>query len=308
MKQARHGFEASRTARWVAAARTFGALLPEELVLARDPHGLAFADGLVRHVADALIRRPRLGRALIRRAGPLTSFLLWMQLRTRALDDVLLEFVKAGGRQVVLLGAGYDSRALRFARELAECTVFEVDHPATQAGKIAGLPAETLTSRVLYVGWDFEHGSLALLPARLHELGLDRDAAVLTIWEGVTMYLGEPAIEATVRAVRAFGGVGSELAVTYIDRAALVRPDAELGLSRRIVASVGEPWRFGWQPREFGRWFSARGFDVVSDVTDLELCARHYPVRWTRFFGNKTRHVAVVRVRERRAHPLSRAT
>jgi methyltransferase (TIGR00027 family) len=220
-----------------------------------------------------------------------------MQLRTRALDDVLLEFVRGGGRQVVILGAGFDSRALRFGRELSDAAVFEVDRPATQTRKIARLPVETMQNRVIYVAWDFENDDAALLPHRLRELGLDSGQRVLTIWEGVTMYLGEGAIDATVRAVREFGSAGSRLALTYIDRRAIARPRGEHGLLQQIVARAGEPWRFGWHPDELGGWFAQRAFALLSDVSDAELAAHHLPSRERRRFDRATRHIAVLEVR-----------
>jgi methyltransferase (TIGR00027 family) len=293
----REGARPSHTAQWVAAARSLGVLLPEELLLARDPHGVDFTHGTTRAIAEALLSRPRLARALLRRAGPLTSFLLWMQLRTRALDDVLLDFVRSGGRQIVLLGAGYDSRALRFSRELEQAVVFEVDAPATQARKVAGLPAETLQNRVVYAPWDFERDAPDGLPARLAELGLDRREPVLTIWEGVTMYLGESAIHATVRAIRAFCGRGSRLAVTYMDRKAISSPRGEHGLHQLLTARVGEPYRFGWHPNELAAWFRAREFELLSDATDSELAARFYPARVARRFKQQVRHIAVFEVR-----------
>jgi methyltransferase (TIGR00027 family) len=297
MKLMGRHFQASRTAQWVAAARTLGALFPPDLSLAPDPHGVAFARGGARALADSLLRHPLLARQLLTRAGPLTGFLLWMQLRTRALDDVLCEFVHAGGRQVVLLGAGYDSRALRFGQQLAHATVFEVDHPATQAGKTALLPAETMRTRVVYVGWDFERDPLSALPEKLHQQGLDPNEKVLTIWEGVTMYLGEPAIEATVRAVRALGAEGSLLALTYIDKRALSAPHRHLKLTAKIAARVGEPYRFGWDPEDLGLWFSARGFSLLSNVSDAELAARFFPARVWSHFKQKSRRLAVLSVR-----------
>lgn len=289
---------ASRTAEWVAAARSLGVLLPPELRLAHDPYGLRFVDGRERRLGDALLRNGRLSAALADRAGPLTSFLLWMQLRTRALDDVLLDFVKAG-RQVVLLGAGYDSRALRFGRELSDAVVFEVDHPATQSRKLARLPAETMKNRVVYASWDFERNEVAALPFRLRELGLDPEAPTLTIWEGVTMYLREQAVDETVRAVRAYSSPASLLALTYIDKRAILRPRGEHGLLQRIVASAGEPWRFGFYPEHVGSWFRDRGFELSSDATDAGLAARFYPPDVGRRFEKRTRHVAVFEVRAR---------
>jgi methyltransferase (TIGR00027 family) len=286
--------EASLTAQWVAAARTLGGMLPPQLAIARDPFGIGFAQGMPRKFYEFLQGQPLLARLLLPHAGPLTKFLLWMQLRTRALDDILLDFVREGGRQVVLLGAGFDCRALRFAAELAGTSLYEVDHPATQASKMRTLPVESFHNRVVYVPFDFERDLVAGLPARLQRDGLDASAPVLTIWEGVTMYLGEPAIDATVRAVHAFSS-DSRIALTYIDRAALRAGSTDLKLSGRIAARVGEPWRFGWDPAEFPRWMAARGYQLISDESDGGLASRLLPPRGAHHFARQQRHLAVVR-------------
>jgi methyltransferase (TIGR00027 family) len=285
---------ASSTAAWVAAARSAGVLLPAELQLAHDPYGVRFADGVGGGLARLGLRYPRLGRRLLERPGALGALVLWMQLRTRALDDMLRAFVAGGGRQVVLLGAGYDCRALRFAELLGTARVFEVDHPATQAEKrarVPSLPAE----RVRYVSWDFAREPLSDLAARLAEEGLDARARSFTIWEGVTMYLEPPQIEATLEAVHQLGAPGSELAFTYLDRSAIERPRGDARLTKRIVSGVGEPYRFGWDPQTLPGWLRQRGYTLCSDQTDHELSQQHWPARYAAPFGRAERHVALAR-------------
>src|SRR5262249_12138238 len=125
----------SRTAAWVAAARAMGAVLPPEARLADDPYGLRFGGA-------GAEPPPWVGALAVKYVLPLRLWVMYMQVRTRILDDILLAFVRGGGRQVVLLGAGYDCRALRFADALTETTVFEVDHPATQGHKRRVLDAD----------------------------------------------------------------------------------------------------------------------------------------------------------------------
>ena len=113
--------------------------------LADDPYGAWFAG-----TAQALITAylPTLMLARFRR------FALYMQVRTRVIDDVLREFIASGGDQVLLLGAGYDCRAARFANELRRARVFEVDHPATQAKKRVVLERRHAPSApVTYLAW-----------------------------------------------------------------------------------------------------------------------------------------------------------
>lgn len=261
----------SLTAAWVAAARTFGMLLPEELELARDPYGAAFAKIRL----PARLAGSRIGHALALRPG-LGTWVLYMQIRTRVLDDHVRAFIAAHPRgQIVLLGAGYDCRAIRLD-ELAGVPVFEIDHPATQQRKQRVLGRLSVTSPAHYVAWDFEKPMSELVGAMV-EAGFDRSAPSLTIWEGVTMYLSEGAIDASLRAVHAWCAPGSQLAMTYFERTRIEKPSPMMKLVRAVVRAGGEPFVWGWQAEELSPYLAARGF-VVRENRSLDDAARdHWP-------------------------------
>ena len=140
--------------------------------------------------------------------------------------------------QVVLLGAGLDARAYRL-EALSDATVYEIDHPATQRYKRARVEGLIPTARaVRFVTVDFERDRL---DERLAEAGHDLDRPSLWVWEGVTMYLPEPAIRGSLRAMRRRSGPGSRLAVTYglaHDRLWLARMSGAVLASFRVL---GEP-------------------------------------------------------------------
>src|SRR5262249_40939331 len=116
----------SRTAGHVAALRGLGPLLPPAARLIDDPFGAEWSGyGWLRRVA-VMPAAQRLSR-------PLWRWLLYMQVRTFAIDQEVIRFAEDGGRQLILLGAGLDARAVRL-RHLG-LRVFEIDHPATQARK-----------------------------------------------------------------------------------------------------------------------------------------------------------------------------
>lgn len=170
---------------------------------------------------------------------------LWLALRVAYLDRLVGQAVdRLSARQIVILGAGYDTRAARLPR--AGVRFFEVDHPATQAAKRArlatleGYPLDAAT----FVGCDFEHDDPI---ARLAAAGFDRAAPALVIWEGVVPYLSEPAVRATAarlargldpRSLVAFDFVGKRFAAG--DQ---VSP-ADLE-TRAYVDELGEPIRYG---------------------------------------------------------------
>lgn len=175
--------------------------------------------------------------------------------RTRLIDDLLLE---AGPEQVLLLGAGYDSRAHRIPNIP---TTYEVDHPATQQAK-----RRRITSpHVHYIPVDLNQESLV---DALEDLPRKRTAV---IWEGVTNYLTEQAVDVTLRALTTVTAEGSTVIFTYVDRAAL----EDNTPWHREVAKVGEPWTFGLYPHEVPGYLAERGLDLEGDLS-AEEAARKY--------------------------------
>jgi methyltransferase (TIGR00027 family) len=279
----------SVTAAIVATFRSLGDLLPADVQLAHDPYGAKFVGPWMEKVISIGRRAPVL-------PGAIARYVMYMQLRTRAIDDVLLAFLKNGGRQLVLLGAGFDARALRFAPELAESVVYEIDHPATQNKKRAVISAEPGSARVQYLTFNFEERSVAELPSALADAGHRRDQPTLTIWEGVTMYLTEEAVSATLSAVREYSCPGSLLAVTYFERTRMIQnPGLWQRVVRTFVSGIGEPFRFGWDVGELEPWAAARGFEVVSDEVDAALAQKFFPPELASQTKNLGRHVAVLR-------------
>src|SRR5258708_4281027 len=123
----------SLTATWVAAWRGAASYVQPSIVEDR------IAEELVPPFYRSLLRAargsPRAMTAINDAIGALTGGRsLHMMLRTRAIDDAIIEAVNDGARQLVVVGAGLDARAWRLPA-LRECVVFEVDHPATQRYK-----------------------------------------------------------------------------------------------------------------------------------------------------------------------------
>lgn len=282
----------SQTAAWVAAMRGLDVLLPVDARLIEDPLGVEFGESIVGDVARAARRHPRIAKRALRLIPPLHRMVLWMQVRTRVLDEIVRKFRASGGTQLVLLGAGYDLRALRL-EELRGARVYEVDHPATQGRKLGVLQRlSTDAGNVRRLAWDFEARPLSELPTALRELGLDEKSRCLTIWEGVSNYLTQDAIEATFKAVHTWSAPGSWLAFTYFDIHA--RHRSTVAIEERVTRLVGEPFKSGWYPHELPEWMRARGFSVVTDESDVELCERWLPAKLVDIASHGPRHIALV--------------
>lgn len=278
----------SRTAAFVAAARQLGQLLPPDARLVDDPYGAAFASPAV---GKWLGQNTDQLRPLATMPG-MKQWILYMQVRTRVIDDTLRAFIAGGGKQLVLLGAGYDCRALRLP-ELADARVLEVDHPATQGRKRSVLAQIGARSPATYVTWDFESRAMEDLPDVLAEAGLDLAAPTFTIWEGVTMYLTESAIDASLRAIRAWSAPGSQLAMTYFAKSRLTSPPLLTRAMQAVVATFGEPWKFGWVPEELPAYLEARQFALVRDISLSDAAKELLPAAFAAHVANPDRRFAL---------------
>jgi methyltransferase (TIGR00027 family) len=194
--------------------------------------------------------------------------------RTRLIDDWIADSVRNGSQQLLVLGAGFDSRAWRLPI-LAKLPVFEVDHAATAAEKgrrIAALAAET--SGVVSIAIDFDREQL---PEVLSAAGFDPRIVTTVVWEGVTNYLTTDAVASVLSWVGTLA-TGSTLIFTYIHRDVLAEP-ARFEGARNIlmaVARAGEPWTFGMAPEALPRCLQSRGLRLLEDLGADDYRARYF--------------------------------
>ena len=186
--------------------------------------------------------------------------------RTLYIDDTLAHALQAGVEQVVIFGAGFDSRAYRLPG--AERTrVFELDQPATQAEKTRTVARRlgTLPSHVTFVPIDFDTQTL---DGAMPSAGFRSSAHTFFICEGVTHYLTASAVDATFRWVARNATAGSRMVFTYIHRRILGGATAFPGADATLatVRRGGEPYTFGFDPAELPGYLKERGLALVEDV------------------------------------------
>jgi methyltransferase (TIGR00027 family) len=187
------------------------------------------------------------GREVARRYDEAFAHMeLWIALRTAFLDARVRSLTGPVGeiRQVVLLGAGFDTRAARLARDGVR--FFEVDREETQEVKLArlaqlpGYPVSNAT----YVTCDFERQDFL---DRLAGSGYRMGEPALFLWEGVAAYLTESAVRATLLRVAVGAHPGSVVVFDHLRRRIVSGEvhDVKDHMSREFVAELGEPLRFG---------------------------------------------------------------
>ena len=120
--------------------------------------------------------------------------------RSRYTEECLIEAVRGGVRQYVILGAGFDTFAFRRPDLLKELRVFEVDHPVTQRMKRdrLALAGWNIPTQLHFVPIDFSVQSLTDI---LHQTDYDPKQLTFFSWLGVTFYLTREAVHAALRAL-----------------------------------------------------------------------------------------------------------
>lgn len=204
---------------------------------------------------------------------------IFNQFRTVVLDRAVLAALPLD--QLVILGAGFDSRAWRLPR-LESAVVFEVDHPDTQIVKrerSAGLsPA---AREIRFVSADLAQEDLGI---RLEEAGYRRDLQTFWLWEGVTMYLAPELVARNLESMAALSSPGSGLAFTYMARKNGRIPRA------LFLALLGEPVRSAFEREELDRLATRTGWRTGSNTgiedwkrayaPSLALTERHVGLQW----------------------------
>lgn len=285
----------SFTAETMALQRAFESHRPPGRRLFSDPYAEAFLRPSLRVLAAASGTAPLRHLAtglydLIGGRGPRPSAIV----RTKVIDGLIDEEARDHD-QLVLLGAGYDTRAHRLA-SLAAHRVFEVDHPTTQAMKRAIIDRLRLpTGHVVYVPVDFERDDLT---ASLLGAGYDPARPAVFVWEGVTQYLTSEAVEATLAVVAGLGQHGGVLIFTYVDARALADPGRFPEARRwlRAVARAGEPWIFGLVPSDAPGYLVTRGFRLRLDVSTLDASQDRSLMQGRQLEGSALYRVAVAEV------------
>lgn len=262
----------SHTAEGAAALRAAGA---REVDLAvRNPDYLA--ERLIGGVYRLRVRwRPVRTISLRFAERLLPGLYLFVAARTKHFDAVLLDEVRAGAEQVVIIGAGADSRAYRFADRLRGVDVVELDHPATgtwkqrQVRRLFG----DLPAHVRYVAVDFGSDTLE---AALDRAGVRRGVRTFFLWEGVTMYLSPDAVGATLAAVARFAP-GSSVVFDYFYRDAIEAPPRypEAVKYATYLRRRGEPLVFGLNPDDVAGYLARYGLTLTSHTRAEDLGRQH---------------------------------
>ncbi|KQB40472.1 class I SAM-dependent methyltransferase [Flavobacterium aquidurense] len=268
----------SRTAQYMALFRALETRLNKKDRLFSDPYAIHFLDTKLRF-ATRLSKYPAIRKYIensIQKKVP-GAFSSGIA-RTKYIDELLHKAILDGVKQVIILGAGFDTRALRLDF-LKEVSVIEIDHPNTSNFKrqIYKNRLGRIPDHIDFLQIDFNKQDLDQLAAQ-HNIDFSKPTAV--IWEGVTNYLTEDAIKNTFAFISKFSK-NSHIIFTYVHQEILENPKSFLGGEKLLndLNKLEEQWTFGFLPNKLPDYLHQFDIRLIEDLGANEYRERYLPKR-----------------------------
>ena len=259
--------------------------------VAEDPRVRALLPAGLVDVNAKLLRETNLVRPWMERlyrARWFRSFAFWVARRTtpgqmmmlparkRFKDDEVRRAVSSGARQLLVVGAGFDTLAIRIADAFPEVPCFEIDQPDTQRVKRAGVESLGLARPNLHF-LPVDLSTTSLPDALSRAPGWEDDVSSVATAEGVLMYLDRADVVAFLRAFRECAGASSTLVFTHLgaDERGELHIGRRSGWMKTTLKLMGEPLKWGIGRDALGGFLEANGYSLEASPTSAELAERY---------------------------------
>jgi len=166
--------------------------------------------------------------------------------RTKYIDDVFKNAIDNNFDQILIFGAGFDSRGIRFTCDSSKTKIFELDAPPTQKAKIKQYKNRRIEipDNLIFIPIDFEKETLV---QKLSDAGFMKGKKSLFIMEGLLMYLQKNSVDETFKIIGEYAGKGSVVVFDYIHLSVLQYNNEFYGQNEiiKMVSDANEMWAFG---------------------------------------------------------------
>jgi len=201
---------------------------------------------------------------------------LHFALRKRCIEDLVRDSLARGIEQVVVVGAGLDTLALRLCREHPSVRFLEIDHPATQHIKRKAVKEMAPDAILDFISADLSHESFSDVIARWPRYGLHRPT--LFVAEAIFMYLTQSEVESFFTSLGE-GVTAPRIIFTFMEPRADGSANFQNAtwLADLFLRFTGEPARFGISPHSLQGFLEVQGFLLEDLISDARYQSRYMP-------------------------------
>lgn len=223
-----------------------------------------------------IVVRNAITRFIYRKRYGTSGVYEYIVARTKLIDSIFQDF-PGNIRQVLIFGAGFDTRAVRFKDSLSNTTVFELDSPVTQQVKIKGFEKAhiALPSNLKFIPIDFSEESL---PQKLDAADFKKNVTNFYLLEGLTSYLNPEAVGSIFNFLREYSGKGSLAVFDCIYASVLQRENIYYGEEECYGYAIdyGEPFQFGIEKGGIEDFLSGYNFKLVDTYDSVRFEEKYF--------------------------------
>ncbi len=224
-----------------------------------------------------ILFRTRLMRYIFRKFISPKGIYEYVIARTKYIDGIFNRVIENGFDQIILFGAGFDSRAIRLKKDVSHTKVFELDTIYTQTAKRNQLMerAINLHKNLIFVPIDFNKESMV---KKLHSAGFIQGKKTLFIMEGLLMYLDKNAVDLTFKFLMDYAGEGSEVVFDFIHASVLREENHYYGEKQiyKTVKKANEKWTFAFEDTEIIKYLDTYGWKLKEQLDASALEERFF--------------------------------
>lgn len=192
--------------------------------------------------------------------------------RTKFIDNIYKNAISNEFDQILLFGAGFDTRSIRLANSSKKTSIFELDAPVTQKSKINQFKNKgvQINPNTTFISMDFNRESIE---DKLLDSDFNKNKRTLFILEGLLFYLQSQAVDDTFKVINQFSGEESEVVFDYIFSSVLRGENLYYGESEVFngVKNENEPWSFGIEKGEIESFLENKNLKLIKNLNSEDL-------------------------------------
>ncbi|MFA5558570.1 MAG: SAM-dependent methyltransferase [Methanofastidiosum sp.] len=223
-----------------------------------------------------IVRFPLTRSFLMNRLAPKGMY-EYVIARTKYIDEVFRNAMNDNFDQILIFGAGFDSRGIRFTADKSKIKIFELDAPPTQRAKIKQYKNRKIEipNNLIFIPIDFEKETLV---QKLSDAGFKKGKRSLFILEGLLMYLQENSVDETFKIIGEYAGKGSIIVFDYVHLSVLKNSKEFYGQKEilKMVSDANEMWTFGLEEYKINDFLNRYDFKLKENNDSKKLENKYF--------------------------------